>query len=54
MKALLEADPPYGGNGHLHADQGATGWNAPPTAPWLSRAAAGIAGVLREGGRGDG
>ena len=39
MKTLLEADPPYGANGHVRAaTQGATGWNAPPTAPWLEAA----------------
>ena len=36
MKALLEADPPYGANVTFDASQGATGWSAPPTAPWLA------------------
>jgi len=38
MKALLEADPPHNATVRFEADQGATGWNAPPTAPWLERA----------------
>lgn len=38
MKSLLEADPPYGARVSFEAVQDATGWNAPPTAPWLARA----------------
>ncbi|HJU22186.1 MAG TPA: M20 family metallopeptidase [Casimicrobiaceae bacterium] len=38
MKSLLEADPPYGAHVSFEPVQGATGWNAPATAPWLSRA----------------
>jgi acetylornithine deacetylase/succinyl-diaminopimelate desuccinylase-like protein len=38
MKALLEADPPHGATVRFEPDQGATGWNAPPAAPWLDRA----------------
>src|SRR6185436_1217872 len=38
LKALLEADPPHGATVRFDADEGATGWNAPPTAPWLARA----------------
>jgi acetylornithine deacetylase/succinyl-diaminopimelate desuccinylase-like protein len=38
MKALLETDPPYGAQVTFTADQGATGWNAPPTAGWLADA----------------
>ncbi len=38
MKELLEADPPYGATVTFDADQAATGWNAPPTAPWLESA----------------
>jgi acetylornithine deacetylase/succinyl-diaminopimelate desuccinylase-like protein len=38
MKALLEADPPHGASVRFEADQGATGWNAPPTARWLAQA----------------
>jgi len=35
MKRILEADPPHGAVVRFEADQGASGWNAPPTAPWL-------------------
>ncbi len=35
---MLEADPPHGATVRFDADEGATGWNAPPTAPWLARA----------------
>jgi len=38
MKALLEADPPHGATIRFDADQGATGWNAPPTERWLADA----------------
>ena len=38
MKVLLEADPPYGATVSFTPDQGATGWNAQPTAPWLESA----------------
>ena len=38
MKALLEADPPGGANVTFEPVQGATGWNAPPTKPWLAHA----------------
>ena len=38
MKSLLEADPPHGARVTFEAAQGATGWNAPPTRPWLARA----------------
>ena len=38
LKALLEADPPHGATVRFDADEGATGWNAPPTATWLARA----------------
>ena len=38
MKALLEADPPHGASVRFEADQGATGWNAPPTERWLADA----------------
>ena len=38
LKRLLEADPPHGAIVHFEPDQGATGWNAPATAPWLARA----------------
>jgi acetylornithine deacetylase/succinyl-diaminopimelate desuccinylase-like protein len=39
LKRILEADPPYGARVRFEADQGATGWNAPPSAPWLLDAA---------------
>jgi acetylornithine deacetylase/succinyl-diaminopimelate desuccinylase-like protein len=38
MKRILEADPPHGAVVRFEADQGASGWNAPPTAPWLATA----------------
>jgi len=38
MRRLLEADPPYGATVSFVPDQGATGWNAPPTATWLELA----------------
>ena len=38
LRQLLEADPPHGATVRFDADEGATGWSAPPTAPWLERA----------------
>lgn len=38
MKALLEADPPHAAKVTFEPDQGATGWNAPRTQPWLAQA----------------
>jgi acetylornithine deacetylase/succinyl-diaminopimelate desuccinylase-like protein len=38
LKRILEADPPHGAKVTFSADQGATGWNAPATAPWLRAA----------------
>ncbi len=38
LKDVLEEDPPHGATVRFDADEGATGWNAPPTAPWLARA----------------
>jgi acetylornithine deacetylase/succinyl-diaminopimelate desuccinylase-like protein len=35
MKRILEADPPHGASVTFEPDQGASGWSAPPTAPWL-------------------
>ncbi|HVL57041.1 MAG TPA: M20 family metallopeptidase [Burkholderiaceae bacterium] len=35
VRETLEADPPYGARVRFEAEQAATGWNAPPTAPWL-------------------
>ena len=39
VKQVPEADPPYGARVHFSGSHGATGWNAPPTASWLARAA---------------
>jgi len=39
LKRILEADPPHGAKVSFEPDQGATGWNAPPSAPWLLHAA---------------
>ena len=39
LKRILEADPPCGAKVSFEPDQGATGWNAPPSAPWLLAAA---------------
>jgi acetylornithine deacetylase/succinyl-diaminopimelate desuccinylase-like protein len=38
LKSLFEADPPYGARVTFDAVQGASGWNAPPTKPWLAQA----------------
>ena len=38
LKGILEADPPYGASVHFDVEQGATGWNAPPTIAWLKQA----------------
>jgi acetylornithine deacetylase/succinyl-diaminopimelate desuccinylase-like protein len=38
MKSLLEADPPHGAQVDFEPAQGATGWNAPLTQPWLAQA----------------
>ena len=38
LKALLEADPPYGAKVRFTSDQAANGWSAPATAPWLASA----------------
>jgi acetylornithine deacetylase/succinyl-diaminopimelate desuccinylase-like protein len=38
LKALLESDPPHDARVTFEPDQGASGWNAPPTAPWLDAA----------------
>jgi acetylornithine deacetylase/succinyl-diaminopimelate desuccinylase-like protein len=35
LKAVLEADPPYGAEVAFEPDQVACGWNAPPLADWL-------------------
>lgn len=36
----LTTDPPYGATVTVAGDWAATGWNAPPTAPWLAEAIA--------------
>jgi acetylornithine deacetylase/succinyl-diaminopimelate desuccinylase-like protein len=41
LKRILEADPPYGAKVSFEADQGASGWNAPASAPWLLEASHG-------------
>jgi acetylornithine deacetylase/succinyl-diaminopimelate desuccinylase-like protein len=38
LQAILEADPPYGATVKFDYGQAATGWHAPPTAPWLAAA----------------
>jgi len=38
LTELLTADPPYGARVTFTAEQGASGWEAPPTAPWLEEA----------------
>ena len=38
LKAILEADPPYGARVRFEYGQAATGWHAPPAAPWLAAA----------------
>jgi acetylornithine deacetylase/succinyl-diaminopimelate desuccinylase-like protein len=38
LKRVLEADPPYGATVRFDIEEGATGWNAPPTVAWLTRA----------------
>jgi len=35
MKQTLESDPPQGARVTFMPDQAASGWNAPPVAPWL-------------------
>ena len=38
LERLLETDPPHGAVVRFEPDQGASGWNALPTAPWLAQA----------------
>ena len=35
LKAVLEADPPYGARVRFEPEAAADGWDAPPVAPWL-------------------
>jgi acetylornithine deacetylase/succinyl-diaminopimelate desuccinylase-like protein len=38
LKDLLERDPPYGASVEFTVEKDASGWNAPPLAPWLADA----------------
>jgi acetylornithine deacetylase/succinyl-diaminopimelate desuccinylase-like protein len=38
LKRTLESDPPYHAAVRFDCDSAATGWNAPPVAPWLAAA----------------
>jgi acetylornithine deacetylase/succinyl-diaminopimelate desuccinylase-like protein len=38
VKQTLERDPPYGARVVFEGDKSATGWDAPPLAPWLKQA----------------
>jgi hypothetical protein len=38
MKALLEDNAPYQARVTFEGNGGATGWNAPSTAPWFEQA----------------
>ncbi len=38
VRAVLEADPPYGSQVSFADGEFGPGWNAPPTAPWLAAA----------------
>ena len=38
LKALLEADPPYGAHVRFEPDTPGSGWESPPLAPWLETA----------------
>ncbi len=40
VREVLTRDPPYGAHVRFDVEQGATGWNAPPLAPWLEESAA--------------
>jgi len=39
MKAILEADPPYGATVEFDTDKAGPGWEAPALSPWLEQAA---------------
>ncbi|MFQ5719122.1 MAG: M20 family metallopeptidase [Acidobacteriota bacterium] len=39
VKKLFETDPPYGARVRFSPEQGASGWDAPPVAPWLEESA---------------
>ncbi|MDX2170734.1 MAG: M20 family metallopeptidase [Deltaproteobacteria bacterium] len=36
LRETLTSDPPYGAQVRFDAEQGTSGWNAPPLAPWLA------------------
>jgi len=36
LKEILEKDPPYGAKVEFSGAEGASGWDAPPLAPWLA------------------
>jgi acetylornithine deacetylase/succinyl-diaminopimelate desuccinylase-like protein len=38
LKAMLEADPPYGAHVTFETDHAGSGWNSPALAPWLEDA----------------
>ncbi len=38
LKKILESEPPYGATVHFECSECASGWSAPPTAPWLQQA----------------
>jgi acetylornithine deacetylase/succinyl-diaminopimelate desuccinylase-like protein len=38
LKAALEAHPPYGAHVEFDLEKSASGWDAPPSVPWLSQA----------------
>jgi len=38
LRKVLESDPTHGATVRFEAESAATGWNAPPTAPWLAAA----------------
>ena len=38
LKAILEADPPYGAHVRFEPDTPGSGWESPPLAPWLEQA----------------
>lgn len=38
LKQILERDPPHGATVKFEIEQAATGWSAPPLAPWLEKA----------------
>jgi acetylornithine deacetylase/succinyl-diaminopimelate desuccinylase-like protein len=40
LKDLMESDPPYGARVLFEPDWAATGWDAPPLAPWLEQSLA--------------